>query len=108
GWQFGSALEVASRDGDTVHFKPTTYNTLVDSPIYAGKYFNLIDLDPGAKTAVHMDIVADATKYLEIKPEQIKPLRELVQQMHKLYGAHHYDHYDFLVSLSDKMSGNGL
>jgi len=31
-----------------------------------------------------------------------------VQQMYKLYGAHHYDHYDFLVSLSDKMSGNGL
>jgi len=108
GWQFGSALEVASRDGDTVHFKPTTYNTLVDSPIYAGKYFKRIDLDPGAKTPVHMDIVADAPKYLEIKPEQIKPFRELVQQMYKLYGAHHYDHYDFLVSLSDKMSGNGL
>ena len=108
GWQFGSALEVASRDGDTVHFKPTTYNTLVDSPIYAGKYFKRIDLDPGAKTAVHMDIVADAPKYLEIKPEQIKPFRELVQQMYKLYGAHHYSHYDFLVSLSDKMSGNGL
>ncbi len=108
GWQFGSALEVASRDGDTVHFKPTTFNTLVDSPIYAGKYFKRIDLDPGAKTPVHMDIVADAPKYLEIKPEQIKPFRELVQQMYKLYGAHHYDHYDFLVSLSDKMSGNGL
>jgi predicted metalloprotease with PDZ domain len=28
--------------------------------------------------------------------------------MYKLYGAHHYNHYDFLVSLSDKMSGNGL
>jgi len=108
GWQFGSALEVASKDGDTVHFKPTTYNTLVDSPIYAGKYFKRIDLDPGAKAAVHMDIVADAPKYLEIKPEQVKPFRELVQQMYKLYGAHHYSHYDFLVSLSDKMSGNGL
>jgi predicted metalloprotease with PDZ domain len=108
GWQFGSALEVASRDGDTVHFKPTTFNTLVDSPIYAGKYFKRLDLDPGAKTPVHMDIVADAPKYLEIKPEQVKPFRELVQQMYKLYGAHHYSHYDFLVSLSEKMSGNGL
>ena len=108
GWQFGSALEVASRDGDTVHFKPTTYNTLVDSPIYAGKYFKRLDLDPGAKAAVHMDIVADDPKYLEIKPEQEKPFRNLVQQMYKLYGAHHYNHYDFLFSLSDKMSGNGL
>jgi predicted metalloprotease with PDZ domain len=108
GWQAGTALEVASKDGDTIHFKPIDYNDLVDSPIYAGKYFKRIDLDPGAKAPVHLDIVADAAKYLEIKPEQIKPFRELVQQMYKMYGAHHYDHYDFLVSLSDKMSGNGL
>jgi predicted metalloprotease with PDZ domain len=108
GWQAGTALEVASKDGDTIHFKPIDYNDLVDSPIYAGKYFKRIDLDPGAKAPVHLDIVADAAKYLEIKPEQIKPFRELVQQMYKMYGAHHYDHYDFLVSLSDTMSGNGL
>jgi len=108
GWQAGTALDVASRDGDTIHFKPIDYNNLVDSPIYAGKYFKRIDLDPGAKTPVHMNIVADAAKYLETKPEQIKPFRDLVQQMYKMYGAHHYDHYDFLVSLSDKMSGNGL
>lgn len=108
GWQAGTALEVASKDGDTIHFKPIDYDDLVDSPIYAGKYFKRIDLDPGAKAPVHMNIVADDAKYLEIKPEQIKPFRELVQQMYKMYGAHHYDHYDFLVSLSDKMSGNGL
>ena len=108
GWQFGSALEVASRDGDTVHFKPIAYDDLVDSPIYAGKYFKRVDLDPGAKAPVHLNIVADAPKYLEITPEQLKVHRNLVQQMYKLYGAHHYDHYDFLLSLSDRMSGNGL
>ncbi|NUR23116.1 M61 family peptidase [Frateuria sp.] len=108
GWQAGTALEVASTSGSTVTYKPLTYNALVDSPIYAGKYFKRVDLDPGAKTPVHMDIVADDPKYLEIKPEQLKAHRNLVQQMYKLYGAHHYDHYDFLTSLSDKMSGNGL
>jgi predicted metalloprotease with PDZ domain len=108
GWQFGSALEVASRDGDTVHFKPISYNDLVDSPIYAGRYFKRVDLDPGARAPVHMDIVADAPKYLQITPAQLKAHQNLVQQMYKLYGAHHYDHYDFLFSLSDKMGGNGL
>ncbi len=108
GWQAGTALEVASKDGDTLNFKPINYDDLVDSPIYAGKYFKRIDLDPGAKAPVHMDIVADDAKYLEIKPEQIKLFQNLVQQMYKMYGAHHYDHYDFLVSLSEKMSGNGL
>ena len=108
GWQFGSALEVASRSGDTVHFKSINYDDLVDSPIYAGKYFKRVDLDPGAKTPVFLNIVADDPKYLEIKPDQLKVHQNLVQQMYKLYGAHHYDHYDFLFSLSDKMSGNGL
>ncbi len=108
GWQAGTALEVAARDGDTIHFKPIDYENLVDSPIYAGKYFKRLDLAPGAKVPVHMDIVADAPKYLEVKPEQLKLFRNLVQQMYKMYGAHHYDHYDFLLSLSDKMSGNGL
>ena len=108
GWQLGSALEVASRSGDTVTFKEIDYDDLVDSPIYAGKYFKRVDLDPGAKTPVFLNIVADDPKYLEIKPEQLKVHQNLVQQMYKLYGAHHYNHYDFLLSLSDKMSGNGL
>lgn len=108
GWQFGSALERVSQSGGTVTFKPTTLNTLVDSPVYAGVYFKRVDLDPGAKVPVHMDLVADAPKYLEMTPQQLAAHRALVAQAYKLYGSHHYDHYDFLFSLSDQMSGNGL
>ena len=108
GWQAGTALEVASQEGATLHFKPITYNDLVDSPIYAGRYFKRVDLDPGAKQPVHMDIVADNPADLEITPEQLKVHQALIQQMDKLYGARHYDHYDFLFSLSAKMGGNGL
>ncbi|WP_266159586.1 M61 family metallopeptidase, partial [Dyella silvatica] len=108
GWPSATALEVASRDGDTMHYKPISYEDLVDSPVYAGKYFKRIDLDPGAAAPVHLNLVADDPKYLEIKPEQIKAHQQLVQQMYKLYGAHHYDHYDFLLSLSGKLGGNIL
>jgi predicted metalloprotease with PDZ domain len=108
GWQSATALDVASRDGDTIHYKPIAYDDLVDSPVYAGKYFKRIDLDPGAAVPVHLNLMADDPKYLEIKPEQIKSHQQLVQQMYKLYGAHHYDHYDFLLSLSDKLGGNVL
>ena len=108
GWQFGTALDVASRDGNTVHFQPIDYNDLVDSPIYAGKYFERVDLNPGGAVPVHLDVVADDPKDLVISPEQLQIHRKLVQQMDKLYGAHHYNHYDFLLSLSDKMGGEGL
>jgi len=108
GWQFGTALEKASQSGDTVTFKTTTFNTLVDSPIYAGKYMKRIDLDPGAKAAVHLDVFADAPKDLEATPEQVRVHRNLVTQAYKLFGSHHYDHYDFLFSLSDHLGANGL
>lgn len=107
GWQLGVALETASQSGDTTTFKPVTFNNLVDSPIYAGQYFKRVDLNPGGDAPVHLDIVADAPKYLEISPEQLKMHRALVTQAVKLFGSHHYDHYDFLFSLSDQMGGNG-
>jgi predicted metalloprotease with PDZ domain len=109
GWQFGSALDVASPvDADgTTRFKQVDVDTLLDSPIYAGKYFKRVDLAPGAKVPVHMDIVADAPEYLEITPEQLKLHQALVAQAKKLYASEHYDHYDFLFSLSNRMSGNG-
>jgi predicted metalloprotease with PDZ domain len=108
GWQFGSALETASRAGDTTTFKPVPFNTLVDSPIYAGQYFKRVDLTPAGDAPVHLDVVADAPKFLEMTPDQVKAHREMVAQAVRLFGSHHYDHYDFLFSLSDQLGGNGL
>ena len=108
GWQLGSALETRSRSGDTTAFKPVSFNTLVDSPIYAGQYFKRVDLTPAGGAPVHLDIVADAPKYLQMTPEQLQVHRALVAQAVKLFGSHHYDHYDFLFSLSDQLGGNGL
>lgn len=108
GFQYGSALEEASKSGDTVTFKAIDYNNLVDSPIFAGRYFKRVDLDPNGRSPVHLNIVADNAKSLEIKPEALEIHRKLVQQMDKLYGARHYNHYDFLLALTDKLGGIGL
>jgi len=107
GWQLGTALETTSQTSDTVTFKPVTFDNLVDSPIYAGQYFKRVDLTPTDGAPVHLDIVADAPKFLEISPEQLNAHRALVTQAVKLFGSHHYDHYDFLFSLSNVLGGNG-
>ncbi|MGH8131906.1 MAG: M61 family metallopeptidase, partial [Steroidobacteraceae bacterium] len=108
GWQLATALQRSAQSGDVVTFKPVTLNVLVDSPVYAGVYFKRVDLDPGAKVPVYMDLVADTPKDLEMTPAQLAAHRALVQQAYKLYDSHHYDHYDFLFSLSEQMSGIGL
>ncbi|NNC24622.1 hypothetical protein HKX41_10820, partial [Salinisphaera sp. USBA-960] len=100
GWQAGTALELDARQGDTLRFRPVPLNTLLDSPVFAGRRYKQIDLAPGAKIPVRLNLVADAAKYLEAKPEQLKPHRDLVTQAVKLFGSQPYDHYDFLLSLS--------
>jgi predicted metalloprotease with PDZ domain len=107
-WKFGGALELVEQVGAEARFKPVNLEDLIDSPIYAGKYFKRIDLDPGAKVPVFLDLVADSPADLEATPEQIDAHRALVQQAYKLFGSHHYDHYDFLMALSDEFSFSGL
>ncbi|NHZ36068.1 M61 family metallopeptidase [Massilia rubra] len=107
GWQYGTALETAARQGNDIRFKPLDLETLIDSPVFAGRHFRRIDLDPGAKVPVHLNMVADNPESLEAKPEQIALHRALVQQAGKLFASHHYKHYDFLFSLSDEFGGIG-
>ncbi len=108
GWQYGTALETQSTDGAKITFKPTTLNVLLDSPLYAGRYFSRVDLDPNGVVPVHLDIVADRPEDLVIKPADLQAHKNLIQQAYKNYGSHHYNHYDFLLSLSDEMGGEGL
>ena len=107
GWQYGSALETVARSGNEVVFKPLDLETLIDSPLFAGRYFKRIDLDPGARVPVLLDIVADNADSLEATPEQIAPHRALVKQAAKLFGSHHYQHYNFLLALSDDFGAIG-
>ena len=109
GWTAFTALHEDARSGNTVDYKDVPFDILVDSPVYAGRYTKNIDLTPaGSKVSVKLGVVADAARFLETKPEQVKLHKAMVEQAVKLYGAQHYDHYQFLFSLSGQMGGNGL
>ena len=108
GWQFGTALETAAKSGDSIRFKPVGFNTLVDSPLIAGRHFERVDLAPGARVPVHLDVVSDHANELKLSKSQLQAARNLVTQAYKLFGAHHYAHYDFLFTLSDETGHFGL
>ncbi len=104
-WDFGTALDVEARKGGFVTFKHISLEMLVDSPVFAGRYFKKIQLDP----AVRLDIVADSPgSYDNIKPEQIAAHRKLIQETYALFGTRHFDHYDLLLALSDHFGDIGL
>jgi predicted metalloprotease with PDZ domain len=107
-WKSNSALEVASSSGARTQFKPVSLETFVDSPLYAGRYSARFELDPGSAVPVNLDLFADRPELLAVKPEQLEAYRALVRQAYKLFGSHHYSHYDFLYSLSDQIQQSGL
>ena len=83
------------------------FNTLVDSPVYAGATPRFRPR-PGGSAPVHLDLFADRAELLDAKPEYIQAYRALVRQAYKLFASHHYAHYDFLYSLSDQVEQQGL
>jgi len=108
-WQVFTALDGktsvgSSAAGNTVTWDVTDYETLVDSPIFAGLYADRHDLGKG----VFLDLVADKSELLKIAPENLATYRSLVDEALLAYGAKHFDHYDLLLALTDRMGGIGL
>ena len=104
GWQAASAMREASRDGSRVSYQTVDYETLVDSPFFAGRHFAKWDLGQN----VTLNVVADDARFLKANDEQIGKHKALVSQAVKLFGTRQFDHYDLLLSLTEKMGGIGL
>jgi predicted metalloprotease with PDZ domain len=103
GWTAVSGLP-ARKQGASYVYDKTDYETLIDSPVFAGRNYREFKLSD----RVDLNVFADEAKELEAKPEQIEAHRKLVEQSVKLFGAQHYDRYEFLLSISDEMGGIGL
>jgi predicted metalloprotease with PDZ domain len=108
GWGYGVALDTASREGDVARFKPVPLETLVDSPMFAGRYFKQYDLDPGARYPVRLNVVADTAAELEADAKVIDKHKALVHQADKLFGVRNFDRYEFLVAITDRLGDIGL
>lgn len=103
GWTPYSALK-GKMTGANMVYERTDYETLVDSPVFAGKYAGTVDLGSN----VSLNIVADSKEELAATPEQVSVHRKLVAESLALFGAKHFDHYDFLLAISDELGGIGL
>ena len=104
GWTAFTALDGKDAAGSRVSWAVTDYETLVDSPVFAGLHTRRAALGQN----VFLDAVADKPELLAITPEHLQTYRNLVIEAQALFGSRHYDHYDFLLALTDRMSSIGL
>jgi len=108
GWKYGTALEVATENGEEIAFKPVSLTMLVDSPVLMGAHMRTIDLSPGQTPQHHIHIAAETETGLEAPPETVQQWRQLVAETGALFGARHYRHYDFLLAVTDNMDIDGV
>ena len=107
GWTSATALRpsgTATAKGGTIQYETVAFDTLVDSPTIAGRYARIEPLS----NDVTLDILADRPDYLDAAPGQIAAHKALIVQALKLFGAQHYNHYDFLFTLSGALGHEGL
>ncbi|MEO8722866.1 MAG: peptidase M61 [Sphingobium sp.] len=103
GWKAAGALR-GTVNGSTITYEPTDYETLLDSPMFAGKYTRALDLGSN----VTLNLVGDSAAELAATPDQIAAHKKLVAEATALFGARHFDHYDFLLGITDEMGGIGM
>ena len=106
GWKFDTALPIASQAADRIDFQPVSLTTLVDSPIVAGDYQRIVPIADNGNE--HVTITADSASALAVSDARIDNIRHLVAETDALFGARHYRHYTWFVTLSDLVEPQGL
>lgn len=112
-WQFATALHRVAAPASAsasynASFDPVTLEHLIDSPLMAGKYFKEVALAPDITPRHFLDMAGDGPEDLDLAPEHIAQLSQLVREASALYRSHHYGEYHFLVTLSDSVAHFGL
>lgn len=104
GWRVFTALEGQSAPTGRISWAATDYETLVDSPIFAGRYHATWNIG----RAVDLEAVADRPELLKLAPENLAKLRRMVVEADALFGSRPFDEYTFLLAMTDRMGGIGL
>jgi predicted metalloprotease with PDZ domain len=104
GWSAATSLDVAGRSGGRITYRTVPYETLVDSPVFAGRHYRRERLTGN----INLHLFADEPGDLAATPEQIAIHRRAAEQSVRLFGTVHFDEYEFLVALTDELGGIGL
>ena len=109
GWRFASALDSVGQDSAGVRFATVSLQRLIDSPVLAAAAFRRLALtDPGVRPPVYLTVGGDTEEALAVPDSYLAACRKLVGEATALFGATHYDRYEFLLTLSDHVAHFGL
>lgn len=104
-WTGVAALDGAEiLPGNRIRYAVTDYETLIDSPMFAGAHYRRWDLGHH----VTLNVWADEERFLAADDHMIAAHRALVSEAMLLFGSRHFDRYEFLLALTEDLGGIGL
>jgi predicted metalloprotease with PDZ domain len=107
GFSAATSLDRQSESGSVASYAAVSLETLVDSPVYAGRWSRRVGLGAVEGAPVSMDLVADARDALAMSDGFRHELEAMVQEAARVFGPPHFRQYTFLVSLSDALPSDG-
>ncbi len=108
GWRYATALTTVSASGGEIHFAPLTLTHLIDSPVLAAVHLRKADIPSTSPFPHHIDIAADSDAATVTPDDFAAKYGRLVEEERAAFGAEHFRHYDWLLTLSNSVAHFGL
>ncbi len=107
-WQFATAVTGAKRAGNTVTWDDTSLEHLIDSPLDAGINFHRWDIWSDGAAHAYLNVIGDQPQDVDVSSDVVGHYGKLVREMIAMYGARHWRNYNFLLTVSDVIPGEGI
>ena len=108
GWSYATALERRGNDGGEIHFENVSLTTLIDSPVQMAAELRKIDVPNHSGYRHTIDVASESAAAVDAPADFGTRYGRLVDEATALFGANHYRHYDWLLSLSPNIAHFGL
>ena len=99
GWSSAGALKPNER---------ASLMTYIDSPVILGRYLKTIDIPAGSAPKHRLNISGESAAAIDTPPAFAEDYGRVVAEAGALFGAYHFRHYDWLLTLSDGVAHFGL
>ncbi|WP_183943087.1 M61 family metallopeptidase [Sphingomonas sp. BK580] len=104
GWSAACAIASAHRKGERVVFERSALDTLVDSPVLAGRHMMTFPLEKH----VSLHVAADEPRQTAFANDQLALHRAVVAETVELFGSRSFDRFEMLLALSDTLTAAGV
>lgn len=112
GWKYATALQpdlqFAAAGSERVTFVAESLESLVDSPVFAGRTLRQYDLATAGSAPVTLSVFAEDGADAAASEAQLDLHRRMVREAYAALGPPRFDRYQLLVALSEQIGGIGL